>query len=638
MPARFLSRFAPLTALAAGYLLLCLLLRVLLFWTFGRAGGVPVVQLPPLLLGGLVNDAIEALYLYAPLMLLVALLPERAWRSTPFRLTLLALSAFTFAVLLFSAAAEYFFFEEFDGRFNIVAFDYLMYPTEVVGDIRSEYPLFPVLFLAVALGVGATWLLRRWLWLVPRNAVATPLRDRLAVAGCWLAALALAAFLWPSDALARFDNHVARELIQNGHSTFFRAAATSEIDYHAYYATAPRERNLQLLKERFAAAGGRFTALDQGRLDRAFAADPAGLGKLNVVVVSSEAFGAEFSRLYGSPHDWTPNFDRYAREGLWFANAYASGSRTVRGLEAVTCSIPPVPPVSILRRPGGAHVSNWGTVMRGLGYHTSFVYGGYGYFDNMNAFYSSNGFEVLDRKAIGRVRFENVWGVSDEDLFDRALEHFDDLGQRGQPFFSIIMTTSNHKPFTFRGGLEAKGIPPKGGGREAGVRYADLALGYFLEQAQTHPWFRDTVFVFVADHGARVYGRQDIPLKTYEIPALIWSPAHVAPRRVDTLFGQIDVAPTVLGLLGLPYTAPFFGVDVLKHPDAARVAVFNHNHDYALMRDDRLVVLGLNRSESFVKYDRDRDSYAAQTRDDESQRLAIAYYQTAFELFRDGKY
>src|SRR5205085_954942 len=133
-----------------------------------------------------------------------------------------------------------------------------------------------------------------------------------------------------------------------------------------------------------------------------------------------------------------------------------------------------------------------------------------------------NGYEILDRSSIKNVRFENIWGVSDEDLFDRALEHFDDLATRGKPFLGQIMTTSNHKPFTFRAGVP--GVPPAGGGRAAGVRYADFAVGYFLQQAQRHAWFKNTLFVVVADHGARVYGKVEIPLKTYEIPFMIWSP------------------------------------------------------------------------------------------------------------------
>lgn len=176
------------------------------------------------------------------------------------------------------------------------------------------------------------------------------------------------------------------------------------------------------------------------------------------MLISCESFGAEFSRLYGSPRDLTPNFDAFAQRGLWFSNAYASGTRTVRGLEALAASFPPIPTVSILRRPGNDGIATWGRVMRELGYETSFLYGGYGYFDDMNAFYAGNGFQVLDRNDIEQVRFENIWGVSDEDLFDLALRHASEQHAGGKPFFSIVMTTSNHKPYTFRPGREALGI------------------------------------------------------------------------------------------------------------------------------------------------------------------------------------
>jgi phosphoglycerol transferase MdoB-like AlkP superfamily enzyme len=454
----------------------------------------------------------------------------------------------------------------------------------------------------------------------------------------WLAALFLAASFWSTDTLSHGTNRVEGELAQNGVSSFVRAALTNEIDYRSNYASGDPRRNLALVAGQLARGGGTFTRLGEGRLDRAFPARPDGLGRLNVVLVSSESFGAEFSRLYGSARDLTPNFDAFAREGIWFSRAYASGTRTVRGLEAFASSLPPIPTVSILRRPGFEHVATWGAVMRSLGYRTSFLYGGYGYFDNMNAFFGDNGFEVEDRRAIDRVRFENIWGVSDEDLYDHSLAHLDRLHASGRPFFTIVMTTSNHKPFTFRPGLESQGIPPEGGGRAAGVRYADFALGRFLRDAREHAWFEDTIFVVAADHGARVYGAEQIPLRTYEIPLMVWSPAHVAPRRVDALTAQIDIAPTVMGLLGLAYEAPFFGQDALHAPAEGRIAFFNHNHDVAIYRDGRLVVFGLGKAIDSWFYDAASDRYSAAPRDPELERLGIAYFQTAYELFEDGRY
>jgi phosphoglycerol transferase MdoB-like AlkP superfamily enzyme len=536
--------------------------------------------------------------------------------------------------VVYMAFTEFYFFEEFNSRLNIVAFDYLMYPTEVVGDLWAEYPVVQVVVVAIAVAIGSIWLLRRRLFAA---LPALPLGRRVLALAAYLALACLVGSVWRTDTLSFSRNRVKNEIAQNGYSSFFRAATTSEIDYHAHYATRPTADNIRLLEQYLAQGDSKITQPGSGTLEREFPANPKGLGRLNVVLVSSESFGAEFSQLHGSEKDLTPNFDAYAAKSLWFPRTYASGTRTVRGLEALSTSLPPIPTVSILRRPGNEDIAGWGPVMRSLGYDTSFLYGGYGYFDNMNYFFGHNGFEVLDRSAIDTVRFENIWGVSDEDLFDLSLKHFDTLHARSKPFFSIVMTTSNHKPFTFRKGLEHLGIPEQGGGRHAGVKYADHALGYFLQEAAKHPWFDDTLFVVVADHGARVYGKTEIPLRTYEIPLLVYAPKHLPPERVDTLMTQIDIAPTVLGLLGMPYRASFFGQDVRRADPAKRIAVFNHNHDVAILRDDHMAVLGMNRKVGFYHYDRPTETYTKIPRDEGLEALGIAWFQTASELFRDRR-
>jgi len=629
-------RFAPAVALGVFYLCLGLVTRLVLWAKFGATADVPATDLPLILLAGLLNDAVEGLYLLAPFVLYLFLVPER-WHAARANRVLLAIgSVVTICGMAYVAAAEFYFFEEFDSRFNLVAFDYLRYPVEVFTDIWQAYPVVKALLLTVVLAAALTWALRHRL--LPAGAASSSLRKRVAPFALHVAALAAAIAWYPTDALSWSANRVENELLQNGYSSFFRAAETNEIDYHAFYATRDPADNLKLLAHALGAGGGQFTRLSEGRLDRRFPARPDGLGRLNVVVVASESFGAKFSRLYGSDRDLTPNFDAYAQRGLWFANTYASGTRTVRGLEALTASIPPIPTVSILRRPGNEGIATWGRVMRDLGYDTSFLYGGYGYFDNMNAFYAGNGFEVLDRDAIDSVRFENMWGVADEDLFDLALRHCSELHARGKPFFSIVMTTSNHKPYTFRAGLESLGIPEQGGGRRAGVKYADYALGYFLREAEKQPWFDDTIFVVVADHGARVYGKAEIPLRTYEIPLMIYAPKHLAPRRVDTLMTQIDVAPTVLGLLGLPYEAPFFGQDVLHSSEASRVALFSHDHDVAIYRNGRIAVMGLDGAVHDYQYDRAGERFTRSAPDAELDALGIAYFQTASELFESHRY
>ena len=632
------SRFAPILALAAWYVVVSTLTRLVLWGVFGTNAGVGVASLGWILPAGLVADVLQAIYLLAPLTLLVMLLTDR-WHGTALMRGLLLGGSFLWMFgMLFVAASEYFFFEEFDARFNLVSVNYLMYPTEVAGDIWSEYPVVAIIVTALIVAFLCTWALRGWLTRGTRGS--STLSGRARVGLGILGVLLLGGLTFSTNSLGFSSNRVANELAANGPSSFFRALRTSEIDYHAYYATRAPADNLALLARELGKTGGRFTRLAEGRLDRQFDARPGGLGKLNVVLISSESFGAEFSKLYGSERDWTPEFDQFAQAGLWFRHTYSSGTRTVRGLEALTVSMPPIPTESIVRRPGNENLATLGKVLRAQGYHTSFLYGGYGYFDNMNEFYAANGYEVLDRNQMTRKpRFDNIWGVADEDLFDMAIEHADTLSQQGKPFFLHIMNTSNHKPYTFRSGLEDRGIKPEGGGRESGVRYADYAQGYLLREARKHAWFDDTIFIIIADHGARVYGKQEIPLKTYEIPLLFYSPKHLPARRVDSLMTQIDVAPTLMGLLGLPYTAPWFGRDALNSPEEGRIAVFSHNHDVALLRGGQMSMLGLQKTISQVRYDAATDQYSpVTTQDPQLNDLAIAYYQTAFELFRSGKY
>ena len=631
-----LRRYTLVFNLAAVFLLVGAVVRLVLWYRFGRPADVALTHLPLLLGAGVVNDAVQSLYLLAPLATWILLMPDRWYRSRANHVVLTIGSVVTVGLFLYLAVTEVYFFEEFDARFNLVAYDYLAYPNEVFTDIWQAYPVARVLAVTVVLAAVAGWTLRRRI--AASATVDTTFVARLSPYLPFAAALSLAVLYYPTDALSRSTNRVENEIAQNGYSSFFRAARTSDIAYSPWYESRSTAENLRTLEQQFRDDGGTFTSLDRGMVDRRFPGRPDGLGRLNVVVVSSESFGAEFSKLYGSARDLTPEFDRYAQQGMWFSNTYASGTRTVRGLEAISASLPPIPTVSILRRPGNESITTWGEVMQRLGYHTSFLYGGYSYFDDMQGYFAGNGFQVIDRSDIDHVRFENIWGVSDEDLFDKAIEHFNAVHSSGKPFFSIIMTTSNHKPFTFRPGLEAHGIKEQGGGRRAGVRYADYALGYFLREAAKQPWFDDTVFVVVADHGARVYGKAEIPLKSYEIPLMIYSPKHIAPRRVDTLMTQIDIAPTVLGLLGMPYEAPFFGEDVLDHPNERRVALFSHNHDIAILQDNRLMVYGLGGGSTEFAYDRARDSFTPVPKNAALEALGIAYFQTASELFASHRY
>jgi phosphoglycerol transferase MdoB-like AlkP superfamily enzyme len=629
----WLGRLFPLIALSALYLVLSLLSRFILWSLFSKEGGVSFSHLPAILILGMLNDFVVLVYATIPATLYLSLLPVQWFKSSVNRRFLQSTVFTTVFGMLYLIAVEYFFFEEFNSRFNLVAVDYLLYPTEVLTNIWDSYPVVWCLLGTFIMAV----LITRVIWSKISGVLdgSLAMSQRMKLLGVHLA-LALAVYAGVSaDTFAFSTNRVANEMSANGISSFFRAFRTNEISYNIHYHTIDSATAFSIMRNHLKDNGAHFVSKPDS-LQRSVPEKAGGLGKMNVVVVVEESFGSEFVGALGDKRGLTTNFDRLSKEGILFTHLYASGTRTVRGLEAITLSLPPIPSESVVKRPGNEDMTSWGKIMAQNGYQTSFLYGGYGYFDNMNYFFQTNGFAISDRSSIAQPKFANIWGVSDEDLFNHAIGYFDKQEATGKPFFSIIMSTSNHKPFTFPEGTP--GVPAKGGGREAGIRYADYALGRFIEQSRSHSWFDDTLFVIVADHGARVYGREQIPVKTYEIPLLLYAPGRLAANKVNSVMSQIDIAPTVLGLLGLPYQASFYGHDMLSANTKSNTIVFNHNYNVAIMQDNQLTVLGLGKKISSFAYDAKSNKQIPVTVNPQAAELAVSYYQTAYELFKRHQY
>jgi phosphoglycerol transferase MdoB-like AlkP superfamily enzyme len=624
------GRFRLWGALAGFYLIVSTLTRATLFVVSVLANQAEVTDAAGVFAVGLFYDLVVALYLFAPLAFYLAVLPERIYLARWHRRLLTFVSTLGVFGLLYLGAVEYFFFDEFNARFNFVAVEYLIYPHEVFVNIWDSYPVAKVLVVAGLLTAVTMWMLRRLM-----SAKEQPVRRSERFVGAALLALMLsAAHAGINLDSGRYsDNRVINELALNGVYAFFSAAAHADLDYPAFYLTMPDEEADVRLRQ-VVAPHGKFQPTGEHLERHIDALGPR--NRLNVIVLLQESLGAEFVGVYGDKRGLTPNLDKLASESLLFTRAYATGTRTVRGMEAVTASFPPVPAESIVKRPGNSGLFNWSTVMSQNGYVPTFIYGGYGTFDNMNAFFGSNGYRVIDRTDMDEPRFANIWGVSDEDLFRNAVRVYDRQYAGAERIFSVIMSTSNHKPFTFPEGVP--GVPSQGGGREAGVRFADYSIGKFFEAARTRPWFDNTLFVIVADHGARVYGRENIPVRTYEIPLLLYSPKHVRPGRVTTLTSQIDIAPTVLALLDFSYDSTFFGIDVLHDAWPGRFIPLNHNRDVALFDGENLVELGFRKTASQFHYEPVSDSQAAVALDTERLKDAIAVFQEGYELYHEGIY
>ena len=615
-------------------------LRLALLLHFRPPGPALLAELARTALAGFHADIYVGLVLSLPLLFWFVLVPNRSFGRHWHRWFLTIGLCLFWLVEVFLLFAEFYFFEEFKSRFNTVAVDYLFYPHEVFINIWDAYPV--AIVLIVCGGLSAAWV-----------AAARKLFARMWDQPCpasvrWLhlaGAVALCAVLTPTMHLkgTRFSQErLINEMADNGTLSFVSAFWTRHLDYAAFYRTMPQEQAYQRVRRLMKGPSEEFTGPPQS-IRRHVAGDPR-RPRLNVVLILEESLGSEFwSSLGRKEPTLMPEMERLAKEeGLFFSDIYASGNRTVRGFEGVLSSFPPLPGDAIVKRDLSQNVETIARVLKRDGYDTLFLYGGRGIFDGMRTFALNNGYDrFIEQKHFKTPTFATIWGVCDEDLFARAIDEFRELSKTGNPFLGTMLSVSNHKPFTYPKGR----IPenPDRRQRAHAVKYSDYALGRFFAAARQEPFWTNTVFVVVADHGARVYGSQSIPIHSYEIPLLIVGPAVVKkPARVPYLGCSLDVAPTVLGLIGRPYETTFFGRDLLQSPPAQGRAWLDHNRDIGMFAQERLVVLGLMQSVEFYQGD---PKAAEMTHlpnptplDEELLKDAIAVFQVADDLYVHQRY
>lgn len=600
-------------------------------WRF-LEGGLPVFF--KMMGAGLLMDLVTLSYLGVPYLAFLVLAPQRLYSSRRMSPFLHVAAIASLYLLIFVAVAEWFFFKEFGARFNFIAVDYLIYTQEVLGNIWESYPLIPVLS-GIFLGALGIWCpLRKAI--TASQELEERLRRRALVASPWAAAAILFGFTADLDWSRISGNNYANEIASNGTYSFISAFGANEIDYETFYPKLEPDKAMARLKEQLTEPKGRFLSPDPWDLRRRVAnGGPPGGRKLNVALIVVESLSGEFVEALGGKRSLTPRLDRLAPQCLVFTNIYATGTRTDRGLEAITLSMPPTPGRSLLKRPGSEGLFSLGQILREKGYQVEFIYGGYGYFDNMNHFFSHNGFQVVDRNdfASHEITFSNAWGVCDEDLYRKATSRMRESHRNGKPFFGLILTTSNHRPYTYP---EGRVRVPSGKGRNGAVLYTDWAIGQFLEESEKEPWFEDTIFVVVADHCANSAGKAALPVDRYRVPLFIYAPKWVKPGTVESLGSQMDLAPTLLSLLGVDYTTKFLGRDLLAmRPEEGRAFMATYQV-LGYLRGDRLLVLDVRRpAAQYVWIPGTRDLKSAHP-DDFIKEEAISYYQGAYLSHRRG--
>ena len=594
------------------------------------------------LLKGLLNDCAALVFILLLPVTLILLPTDRFLRRPTGKIYTFLIIFSSTSILIFTAFAEYFFWDEFSSRFNFIAVDYLIYTTEVVRNITESYPMTWLLLAAFALAGASTMLMWRKLRLSlspikpsPAYSGSNPgssLHGRIRLlGGIYMLAVAFFLFFTP---LAGDQNRFWNEYAKNGMYELFSAYMHNQLDYRAFYKTMDKAEAFSLVQSTITDANGVFEPMKGESLLRMVAPHtPTHLAnnKPNVIIVIMESMGSK------GRGENTSNLNMLADNGLSFTNMMSTGTRTVRGLEAIMLSVPPTPGNSIVRRPNNNKLFNLGTPFHERGYDRDFIYGGYGYFDNMNAFFAGNGYTVTDRLdfAPQSTTFSNAWGQCDEDLFSESLRLADRSFQTDNPFLQVLLTTSNHRPFTFPEGK----IDMEPGSRSAAIKYADFAIREFIRQAKEKTWFDNTVFIFVGDHPASIAGKTEIPADAYGIVCVMYGPKFFHPEKVETLCSQIDVAPTLLASLGWEYGSQFFGTDAREIPQEAGRAWISTYQLLGLRTNDKLVVLKPDGSAEVTSLNppffEERGNRAAKE-DDALIARAVASYQCAYDLFSTG--
>ncbi|MGF6557652.1 phosphoglycerol transferase MdoB-like AlkP superfamily enzyme [Pseudomonas sp. S30_BP2TU TE3576] len=582
---------------------------------------------------GLLYDLGFIAYAALPMGLYLLLCPPALWRSRGHRWFLQGLLTVSLFAMLFTSVAEWLFWDEFGVRFNFIAVDYLVYSDEVLNNLLESYPIGTLLSILAVLSVVLSLVLRK-AFNAALDAPLPPFRGRLLNALGLLIVASLSLQLLSQDApRAQGGNAYQNELASNGPYQFFAAFRNNELDYPQFYSTLPAAVVAQQIRAELAEPNARFVGQDPQDIRRQID-NPGTLRKPNIVLVTIESFSAKYMGSNGDTRNLTPNLDALRKQSLYFNNFYATGTRTDRGLEAITLAIPPTPGRSIVKRVGReSGFASLGQQLNAVGYDSVFVYGGRGYFDNMNAFFSGNGYRVVDQSSVdeSQIHFKNAWGMADEDLYNQTLKLADIDYAKQQPFLLQLMTTSNHRPYTYPDNrIDIK----SGNGRDGAVKYTDYAIGQFLDQARQKPWFDNTIFIFVADHTAGSAGKEDLPIANYQIPLFIYAPKLIEARETAQLASQIDLAPTLLGLLNLDYESTFFGRNLLQdNPLPPRVVIGNYQH-LGLFDGKDLAILsprqGLRRHDAALTESRESRS----TADDPLITRAITYYQTASYGFK----
>ena len=605
-----MSKFAVSIKLFRPFLIFIMLLLALLaisrlglaFWQYQRVENINVLL--TVLFNGLRIDLSTVAYL----LIIPAFLHPflSAGKVAKWWLPTLRVWFFSIAILLlFMELCTPTFIQEYNLRPNRLFVEYLIYPQEVFSMIINGL-LASTTVTLVILGIGG-YIIWRFivknvlLKLIPVQTTSHAIVLSI-VSLLFLAIAARGTFnhrpINPSMVYFTNDPLVNSLVLNSAYSVGFALKQLgNEKSATDIYGKMPEEKVIELVRAETELPPQAFVSDELPTLAK-HTAVYQGKPK-NLVIILEESLGAQFVSTLGG-RNITPELDKLLDQGWAFERLYATGTRSVRGIEAVVTGFTPTPARAVVKLEKSQ--INFFTLASLLGrhnYQTQFIYGGESHFDNMKSFFLGNGFEqIVDFDDIENPEFVASWGASDGDLFNQSHKELSKLYASGKPFFSLIFSSSNHLPFDV-----PQGKTPQVTGddaRDKAIRYADYALGKFINEAKTKDYWQDTVFLIVADHDSHVHSNEAVPIGSFHIPALILNSEH-NPMRDKRIVSHIDLAPTLLSLIGISDEMPMLGFDLNKTYHKER-AMMQFGDNFAYLVNDNVAILQPNKAAQYYRY------------------------------------
>lgn len=555
-------------------LMLSLVRLALLLYNSDMIGDTPLSTVAEGFLNGLRFDLRVVVYLSIPLLL--AILSARAMAARGLFRVWLTLAS---SVVMFLGLMEMDFYREFHQRLNGLVFQYVKEdPKTVLSMLWYGFPVVRYL-LAWAFGTWVLSLLFKGIDRLtrPRGEYSSNVAGLRSVAPWYLRGAVFVVILLVAVIAARgtlrqgppmrwgdaftTDSNFVNQLGLNGTLTLIDAAHSrfGEDRGNIWKATLDQSQAQQTVRDMILTEHDQLVDAESAAIRRDFTPPAANsLPIKNVVVILMESFAGHSVGALGSTTNITPYFDKLAKEGLLFDRFFSNGTHTHQGMFATMACFPNLPGFEyLMQTPEGGHkLSGLPALLSARDYDDVYVYNGDFAWDNQSGFFGNQGMTTF----IGRNDFVNpvfsdpTWGVSDQDMFDRgAQELAHNYGKK--PFYALLQTLSNHTPYALPKDLPVQPVTDQGRLNEhlTAMRYSDWALGQFFEKARKEPYFKETLFVIVGDHGfGNAQQVTELDLGRFNVPLLLIAPGIQEKFGAvsHTVGTQVDIVPTIMGRLG----------------------------------------------------------------------------------------